>query len=133
MKAKSLVIGICIVLALLTTITSALAINQDFLFEDEIGIASYGDRLYPLVDAYVRINLENENNFALDDVTVSLWIPDLWIYTRSSSFTIYRGDTYTRTMFIELPYYVMPGTYLTRILISNEYDHSIKWQYLDIY
>lgn len=79
-----------------------------------------GDRL----DAYVTI--ENTGESRLEDVSVTIAIPELGVWAKSKPDDVREDDTETEHLSLEIPYDTEPGIYDVRITISNDDMKRVK-------
>ena len=76
------------------------------------------------------IQIYNNGKDDLDNVQVTLFIPDLNLYEPSSSFTVNDGDSHTERFFLELD--AEPGYYPVRISINGEDTNQVRWTWLSL-
>ncbi|MBS3097670.1 hypothetical protein J4209_02635 [Candidatus Woesearchaeota archaeon] len=62
----------------------------------------------------------------MDDVTVTIISPELGIKKRIGPFDLDKNEDTTRTLLLEMPYYVEPGIYDLRITISNDKYRRVR-------
>ncbi|MBT3406065.1 hypothetical protein HN419_02750 [Candidatus Woesearchaeota archaeon] len=145
MNKKRTVIGVILVLvALLMTVQAALATGNYYNIPTDFNLKERGSDLGnlnlmgsledPYYDTFMHINLKNKHNFPLDHVNLVVWIPDLNLYTRTASFTVYENDMdFGKYIWLDTPMKVRPDTYLARVLLESEFGRIVSWQYVDIY
>ena len=72
------------------------------------------------------ISIENIGEDRLDDVSVTISIPELGIWVTTAADDIRDGQTDKRTIALEIPADVAPGVYDVRIIVSNDDMKRIK-------
>lgn len=66
------------------------------------------------------------------DQRITLWIPELNIYQRYTSYDLYGDDRDSKHMNIEIPAKAKPGSYLTRIMVSNDHFKETSYTWLSV-
>jgi len=79
----------------------------------------------------VHTNLVNSLGEKLKDVSVTLYLPELGIFTRTSSLDLGKSEKQGRFLFLETKN-IPPGTYLVRIVASNDKFKDVKHRYIVI-
>ncbi len=67
-----------------------------------------------------KVNIENIGNDDLEDVSLTLFIEELGIWSRTTGIDVDEGDTEKKTVVLDIPYDVEPGYYDVRIVVSND-------------
>ncbi|MFH1641590.1 MAG: S8 family serine peptidase [Nanoarchaeota archaeon] len=78
------------------------------------------DYIQPGEDLQTKVSIENEGNTDLDDVKITLVIPELALRKRIGPFDLDEGDDITELIYAQMPDNTPPGEYLVRITISND-------------
>ena len=78
------------------------------------------------------VNLENFLDEDMEDMRVTIYIPDLDIRESTRRFDIDSGDELTKRIILALPEGVEPGEYLARVTISNDELRRVKHRYLEV-
>jgi len=80
------------------------------------------------------LNIEKNVDYDIDNIRLAVYIPDLDVYGVSNRFDL-EDDRQAKTMFVDMPRDVEPGTYLMRIFMTNDDDHlrTVKHWWLDVY
>lgn len=77
---------------------------------------------------YNARNIGSEN---IENAKVTIWIPELGFYTRTSTFDIDRGDKHGQ--FLLMPTGELEeGTYLAKLTLSNDHARDSKWIWLTV-
>ncbi len=80
----------------------------------------------------LHANARNNLNVKVDDAQIVVWIPELDIYEKSSSFDILRGTGYGRFMHIYVPKSAASGLYIARISLIHGGDFQHQWRMIEI-
>ena len=79
-----------------------------------------------------RVNLENFIDKDMENLRVTVYIPDLDIRVITRRFDLDADKEITKKLILELPENVEPGEYLARITISNDDIRRVKHRYLEV-
>ena len=101
----------------------ALYLGQVRLFEEY---------LYPGQELDILVNVVNYDYRDLDDVRVTVFIPEMGLYFRSRSFDVEDRDAYGSVVFEDIPKDAMKGDYLVKISIHNEDIEESTYRYITI-
>ena len=78
-------------------------------------------------DAYfMHVNVNNDGEDDLDDLSVKVLIYDLGIILRTNTFDLDDGDRDGKFIFWDVPSYIEPGDYLVRVTVSNDDVRKVK-------
>jgi len=80
----------------------------------------------------MRITLENNGHRALEDVSVSLAIPELGVRRHEGTFDLSIGETDTAVVRLEIPDGVEPGEYDVHIAAGNDEVQRFRNRFIDI-
>ncbi|MGV8140989.1 MAG: PKD domain-containing protein [Candidatus Woesearchaeota archaeon] len=78
-----------------------------------------GEIIQPTDDLTVQLRLENVLDWKLEDVRVTVSIPDLGLNARSSLFDLSSGEDYSTSVVLPI-YNISAGTYSVKISIDND-------------
>jgi hypothetical protein len=84
-----------------------------------IGIVSHERMQY----GYMPFHVNVVSDFEVDDMSASVWIPDLGYYSRGSDFDLEERDVAVSRVYVE----EARGCYAARIKVSNDYHKDSKW------
>jgi len=87
----------------------------------------------PMVNNELEIhyNAINDGSHHIDNAIVTIWIPNLDYFERTSSFDLGRGNKYGG--FIMVPRSdVPPGDYFARIMFYSQYSSDSKWMWITL-
>lgn len=81
---------------------------------------------------YLHYNIKNTGTFTLDDGRITIWVPELELYTHSNNFNLKKNNINSGFVFPLEDYYgnIEPGEYLTRIKYTNDRTSNAKWVWL---
>jgi PKD repeat protein len=74
----------------------------------------------------ISVDVENIGNSRLNDVSMTVFIPELGIWQRTTAEDIRTGDDETFTVGLDIPADVEPGIYDVRITVSNDDYNRVK-------
>lgn len=74
----------------------------------------------------LHYNARNDLTEDIENAKVTLWIPDLGFYTRTSTFDLDEGDKHGQFLFLPLDE-LEPGAYRARMTLSSRHHRDIKW------
>jgi hypothetical protein len=80
----------------------------------------------------LRITFENDGNKDMDNTKVLVMIPDIQARDTIGPFDLDTGEQMTKTLFLEIPEDVEPGTYPVRLFIHNLQDKRIVHREIEI-
>lgn len=124
---KKIIFGILLLLILAISVigssNSNVKVNQIMLL-DEVVSAGGEINLY--------VNVENQNSYDLDDVIVSVIIPDLDLMSSSSRFDIESDDKESKNIVLDVPYDADADQYWIRISVSNDDFRRVVYRLVDI-
>ena len=86
-----------------------------------------GDDLF-----FMHVNVVNDGEKDLDDLSVRLLIYDLGIIFQSRSFDLNDGDTEGKIIFWDVPKNTPPGDYWVRVTVSNDDVREVKHRIITI-
>ncbi len=69
--------------------------------------------------------LENSGDINLDDLRITVTIPEMDERRKITHFNLDQGNTITKALTIDIPEWIKPGEYITRIVIQD-LKHNIK-------
>ncbi|MBW2976103.1 hypothetical protein KY347_01505 [Candidatus Woesearchaeota archaeon] len=97
-----------------------------FIFSGLIGMIR--DNGYASADEqyFMHVNVNNDGEDYLEDLSVKLLIYDLGIVLQTESFDLDDGDKEGKLIFWDVPSYVKPGDYLVRITAGNDEARDVK-------
>jgi hypothetical protein len=72
------------------------------------------------------ITLYNNEDVDLDDLKITIGIPDLGVYTSGGNLDLDEGDAITRYLILEIPPSAIPGIYYVRIVVYGDGLKRIK-------
>ena len=107
--------------------------DEDGLYVGSIAI--YGNDKYsmrPGDDFWVRIELDNRADRALDDLRATIIVPELGLKFRSVLFDLDKGDEDTVSIDGFIPDYAEPGEYWMQIQVSDGDILRSKWRFFDV-
>jgi uncharacterized membrane protein len=111
-----------------------------FVFLFVIGIMSYEPLGMVRLDEVVRagdelavhVNTVNEGDDELDNVKITVYIPDLEIIARSRNFDLGDGEKQGRWLFIDIPEDAQPGHYPVKITVKGDRFRSVKYTWFSL-
>jgi hypothetical protein len=74
----------------------------------------------------VSLVFENNGGSNLDDLRITVSVPELGIFRRAGPFDLKRGETETKSVFLEIPVAAKKGSYELRITVGNDDIKRIK-------
>lgn len=77
----------------------------------------------------MHYNIHNHGQEDLDNVRVTLWIPDIDYYDVLNTFDIQEGEhhgSFYHTKDLQ------PGMYFARVMAENDYSKDIRWIWLEV-
>ncbi|MFH2028260.1 MAG: C1 family peptidase [Nanoarchaeota archaeon] len=77
-----------------------------------------------------RLSLKNSGDKGLDDVKVTIVIPELGVRSRIGPFDLNEGEELTRAILAEIPEHTQPGEYVVRMTISNDQTIRVRHRIL---
>ena len=89
-------------------------------------VASAGD------DVVLSIRAHNRVLGGLDDLRVTILIPELGIKQKTSSFDMSYNKRESADMLINLPENAFPGEYVVKIVLSGEGERSVLYRWITI-
>ena len=82
---------------------------------------------------FMHVNVNNEGDEDLDDLSVRVLIYDLGIILQSTPFDLDDGDSTGKLIFWDTPsLYAEPGSYLARIIVSNDDVREVRHRIITI-
>ncbi|MBI2522772.1 hypothetical protein HYW19_00110 [Candidatus Woesearchaeota archaeon] len=80
---------------------------------------------------FFHVNVVNDGAKDLDGLSVRVLIYDLGVVLQTSNFDLQDGDTDGKFLFLDKEG-IKPGTYLTRITVSNDDIREVRHRYVTI-
>ena len=111
------------------------AIRTRYSFDDtysqrkvEVGSIVFieGDTVDAGESVPVAISFGNEGYIKMNDVHVTMVIPELGVYRKIGPFDVSSGKVVTRTLSLNVPEYAPPGVYDVRFVISDDFIRRVK-------
>ncbi|MFO8016585.1 MAG: hypothetical protein R6U32_05760 [Candidatus Woesearchaeota archaeon] len=91
------------------------------------GHVSYGAEYGNVLE--LHYNARNDLSEDIENAKVTLWIPDLGFYTRTSTFDIQDGEKHGQ--FLLLPRDELEeGGYLARLTLTSDHERDVRWIWL---
>ena len=81
---------------------------------------------------FMHVNVNNEDEDDLDDLSVRVLFYDLGIILQTNSFDLDDGDSTGKLIFWDAPSYIEPGNYLIRISVSNDDAREVRHRIVTI-
>lgn len=81
---------------------------------------------------FMHVNVNNEGDNDLDDLSVKVLFYDLGIILQTNSFDLDDGDSTGKLIFWDAPSYIEPGNYLVRITVSNDDVREVRHRIVTI-
>ena len=82
--------------------------------------------------ALLSVSIENTGNKDMKNVKITAIIPELAVRDSVGPFNIRAGKQKTRTLYLRIPSWVLPGVYDVRIAVNANDYHRIKYRELDV-
>ena len=80
----------------------------------------------------MHVNVNNEGDNDLDDLSVKVLFYDLGLILQTNSFDLDDGDSTGKLIFWDAPSYIEPGDYLVRITVSNDDVREVRHRIVTI-
>jgi len=84
------------------------------------------DRISLGDDLLTSIYFENKGKIKLDDISVTITIPELALRGKIGPFDLKKGRGIQKEIFLEIPEDTKKGVYYARIVISNDKIRRVK-------
>ena len=81
---------------------------------------------------FMHVNVNNEGDNDLDDLSVKVLFYDLGLILQTNSFDLDDGDSTGKLIFWDAPSYIEPGDYLVRITVSNDDVREVRHRIVTI-
>lgn len=80
----------------------------------------------------VGVHVKNNGNEDWDDTNIRAFVYDANMYGTSGEFDLKKGDSETKTLYVNVPYDVQPGTYTLVLTVSNDHHNSVVYRTVTI-
>ena len=87
---------------------------------------------YPGDLIQVAVNVDNEGDTDLEEMSVSVLIIDWGMKKSSGEFSLDEGDHITKNLFVEVPMNTLPGEYLVLVRTGNDQFHENSYRTITI-
>jgi len=81
----------------------------------------------------VGMYFTNNGGVDLEDVRASVMIYDLGIKRSSSNFDLDQGESESKRLYVQLPAYMQPGTYMIKVSLLNHEYHETAYRQITVY
>ena len=95
-------------------------------------VRTFDEFLVPGQELDILVNVMNYNNKDLEDVKITVFIPELPLYFRSGTFDVESRESYGKLVFEDIPEDAEPGDYLVRVTVSNDDFKKSVYRYITI-
>jgi hypothetical protein len=103
-----------------------------FLVFGLIGMIRNSDYVSANDQFFMHVNVVNDGEEDLEDLSVKILFYDLGIILRTNPFDLNEGDNTGKLIFWDVPSYVQPGNYLVRISLSNDDIRDVRHRIVTI-
>lgn len=117
-----IILNVAAVDVFVTKYSSDIRVSGIFAYEP-----AFRNDLYP-----VRISFRNDAPFSIEDVRVSVSIPELGIATSGTVGSMDGGDRHSKRLYLHIPEFVEPGWYDMRISISDGSDYRVRYRPVEV-
>ena len=108
------------------------AITVLFLFSLTM-MGQIRDFYYPWGELELHVNALNLGDNNQDNLLITVWIPELGIYTVSNSFDLEDGETTSMFISLHTPAYAEGGSYIARLYLSSDDIKDVRYVWVNLY